>query len=292
MKSSIHYVYSSLLIPLLVTTTAKAEVLDDGQTHEITAEVASLEIRDGMAPTSVNVASPGTVSNLIAYDNSVVRNIDGNLSHVRLHDSSVFRAEGGGVTHLHVATASEATLSGGIIDHSAAYDTGRINIRGDGRYHTVSALGTFASRGKETGAAPSQVDIFAGDVGITKAKAGGVVNIHGGSIFAIDQAAGGTFNVYGGSIRQISLDRNSVTNIYGQELELSVSRFIHDSPVYLLSGVLVDGTEATAEVFHFDSVGSLNLINIPEPSSLMLFVLCGTPLLALRRSLSAQDETR
>ncbi len=284
MKSSIHYIYSSLLIPLLVTTTGQAELLDDGRTHEITATFASLEIRDGMTPTSVNVASPGKVSHLTAYDNSIVRNIDGNIPHARLHDSSVFLAEGGSVSHLHVATASEAALSGGIIDHSVAYDTGRISIRGDGHYHFVSALGTLESRGSESADAPSQVDIFAGNVGITKAKAGGVVNIHGGSIHSVDQAAGGTFNIYGGSIRHISLDRNSVTNIYGQELELSVSGFIRDSPVYLLSGFLADGAEAKAEVFHFHSVGSLNLINVPEPSSLVLFALAGTALLALQRA--------
>ena len=284
MHASHWLVYSSLLMASFVTNSGLAEVLADGQTHDINAEFASLEVRDGANPTSVDLTENGKVSHLTAYDNSFVRNLDGRLSHARFLDSSMMLAEGGNISHLHIAASSAAILSGGTIDHSTAYDAGHIEILGDGLYHFVSAVGTFESHGSETANDTSEINIFAGDVGIAKAKAGGVVNIHGGSVYIVDQGREGTFNIHGGSIRHISLDRNSVTNIYGEGLELSFSRFIHDSPTYLLSGTLADGTAATAEVFHFETAASLNLINVPESSCLVLFGLCVATLSTVKRS--------
>ncbi len=92
---------------------------------------------------------------------------------------------------------------------------------------------------------------------------GGVANIYGGSIPSYLEASGNsTVNVYGGSIDLFHRSFGGTLNIYGQNLVLAAHR---------ITGTLADGTPLDASyVEFFANGGSLNLISVPEPSTIAL----------------------
>ncbi len=105
---------------------------------------------------------------------------------------------------------------------------------------------------------------------------GGVLNIYGGSIPSYLEASGNsTVNVSGGSIDLLHRSFGGTLNIDGQNLVLGSHH---------ISGTLADGTPLDAGyVEFFANGGSLNLISVPEPSSVSLIGLGSVGVLAARR---------
>ena len=256
----------AILLVVLVSSTVRGEdrtVYDDGARHIHDATDPSVDVRNS---TQLEVVDPADIALLRVHDTSQLTMAGGQISHIHLLNASAFAFSGGDFAHLNIVGSSRAELHSGIGSHVRAYDDSTLDIYG-GDFGFVSAERLHPESNEGNG---SVVNIYGGEIGITKTYWPSTMNIFGGNIFGINPLnAGATTNVHGGNIRSFSLNNDTVTNVYGTELALEFREVIHSRRHYTLTGRLEDGSSINANVA-LPSQAELNLIVVPEPRSLRL----------------------
>ncbi|HIJ52887.1 MAG TPA: PEP-CTERM sorting domain-containing protein [Planctomycetes bacterium] len=207
--------------------------------------------------TSDGQINPGEVwSSVSIYnDGTVVDMLGGFVEQMDTYDYSMVNITAGSINSLCARNYSITNFSGGSIYGPTAFDYATVNLSGDA---SAVSLG---------------IDDF------------GTLNMNGGSIGQIGIRDSGTVNLYGGIIseRLLVLDsalESAVINVFGYNLDKTSSGGHYGyGQVY---GFWQDGTAFTIELDMSKTYSHVNLI--PEPSSILLFVL-GAVLLRKRKSL-------
>jgi hypothetical protein len=297
-------IWISALVLLLDSAVACGTSFNDGHVHDISTYITMVTVnsRSDGAATTVNVVSGASVSFMYSYDSSIVNITGGIISHIDAYNQAVTNVSGGTTAHLRVRDASTASVSGGAISQLWAYDAATISVY-DISGEQAGALGSSSSNGNVAAPTPAALNIYGGTFSATTSRALGVVNIYGGYVGGVYSFNQGVTNVYGGKgVNAASLDVDGITNIYGGSLDEvcasswgttnvfggDIRKFALGDFVYghtggilnvygqqlslsdgYLNGVLADGTAVHAPVV-LSSTGKLNLILVPEPSTLAL----------------------
>lgn len=217
---------------------------------------------------TVSFVSGGNVSNLDAYNASVVNvRSDSVIGETKIY-SSMINISGGDVIDLFADNNSIVNVSGG-------------NIRGyllSDHSGLISISGGKINQGL-TGDNNSVLNVRGGSVsGGLRSFNGSVLNISGGSGDFV-QALGGSVNLTGGRISvSLTATFGGIINIYGSGLSATLidpNYYGGTASFYSLSGALQDGTALTAEPLYIQNTtgATFHLFNaVPEPGSLALSV--------------------
>ena len=108
--------------------------LNDGGTHDISTVITDFIVVENDpcgASTTVNVHNGAVIDGIIAYDDSIITVLDGEVEVLTTWENSQVTIEGGLVQHLYARNGGNATIFGGSVDYLATiYVDGHITIYG------------------------------------------------------------------------------------------------------------------------------------------------------------------
>lgn len=201
--------------------------------------------------------------------NSTLNVASGSAGFVLLSDNAMANVSGGAITSLESMSGNAVTISGGAVDFGGTA-SGDIAIS-DG---TVNAADFFIGSG-------DSLEVSGGNVSVGNLSIfdGGTATISGGvdfdNLFIIDvSGAGSSLNLVGSDflLRFEDFDNNVFTDtpVTGQ---ITDSLFFDGISGTSLVGTLADGTEFRINEASLTDGGVINLVAVPEPSTLGLLGL-------------------
>jgi hypothetical protein len=209
------------------------------------------------------------------------------------YDASVVNISGGGVDFLHTYDSSTVNISGGGAGNWESFGETTIST------HNSSTINLYAGGGFDGGSSSyffmfdsSTLNVYGGGVGLFLiAFNPSVVNIYDGDLFSVQ--LGGTANIYGGSIGGAwpSYFRATAVNIYGYDFvyEPHWYQTQPDDPIRpeqwisRLTGIGLYNVPISI-IDLPDPATNPNIHLIPEPVTILLFVLGGIYVVRNRRN--------
>lgn len=163
---------------------------------------------------------------------------------------------------------STATLvPGGLIgSYVRLFDTSTFNMTG-GTLNSYLYLGNDSNANLSGG-------LINGDIRTDGTSHMSVIGGNSGYFIVADGSS--VVDVYGGSTLRLAVDRTAVINVYGTNL-------FKDTTTQTITGTLADGTPINASYLYQSLTGQINLITVPEPSTLILCGLSAIGLVAIAR---------
>lgn len=220
--------------------------------------VAIANVEATFAQTYVFFPNSTTINYPVSEDNSIIgfANSADYASHTNGTSPTVIVTTGGGGTFdsLYAQNSSIVNMNGGTYNYLYANDSSKVNLTG----------GTLGA-GLNT-AATSKVHISGGHVGFI--SNGSTVDWSGGTVSGnVSVLNAGTLNVFGSGLSQSLVNPNS-----------------GGFSLYVVSGALSDGTLLTNKTIGVQNGGSasLNLVNVPEASTITLSIAMLTCLICSR----------
>ena len=231
-----------LAVALVVASSATREVRGDfilWNDEQLTVDSSHAEgaLYD---QSRADIVSGGRVTNLDAYDSSMVDMSDGWVYRLYTYDESIGDISGGEVVWLYTYGSSTVDISGGVVgsDHLRAYGSSTVNLS-DG---SVSGLGVFDT---------ATANISGGSVSLVPANNSSTVNICGGSVGDLRPNDENTTYITGGLVDSLFTDDYCTVTLgarefrFGSGLTLDGERLLGTGE---LSGEWFDGTRWTIDI--------------------------------------------
>jgi len=188
----------------------------------------------------------------IYNDDTVVDMLGGFVDYMQTFDESTMNVNGGELWTLDGWESSIANIYGGNVYSISVWDYAEANLY-EGIYFT-----TIIARGQA-----------------------GTVNMNGGNVKRIGSIESGLINLKGGSVLEyLGASDSAIVNIYGYDFSYNPNAGNWDGGQ--LTGFWLDGIPFTTDLYDQGTYQHINLV--PEPTSLILFTVCGLFLMIKRES--------
>ena len=239
-----------------------------------------------VSETSTLGITGGTISQRLRLKEESTSNISGGIvTRLETSGSSFTKITNGMIGIAHLLDNSKIQVSGGVHGPFSTHDNGKFEVTG-GEFSAI-LVEDEGTLNLHNGIVNDElfadlngtVNIFGGAVDeiIAGLNDDGdenefVINIYGGDIAHINYFRFGKINLFGGTIDTM-LIRTPGVSIYGTGLTIQEL----EAPRWLLTGTLADGTDANIEITTLPSF--INLVEIPEPDTLLVVLFGGIVLL-------------
>ena len=243
-------------------------------------------VGDSLSPSSVLTVNGSSVFNLAGGSLDGSADFSGS-STLNVTSGSAGSLFGGGFVGL--SGNATANISGGSIVGLESNSGTSVNISGGNVNLGFSIGGSIAISGGDVSA--SDFNVNSGDsleisggtvvVGSLFVSSGGTATISGGvdlnNLFLIDvNGAGASLNLVGGDFRLVTEDFDNFifteTPVTGP---ITDSLFFDGISGTSLAGTLLDGTEFRINEANLSGGGVINLVAIPEPTSMTILLIAG-----------------
>ncbi len=273
---------------LVTASSGFAAVFNDGGEHTLDSFDPLVRVLDGEgeSPTTVNVVHGADIGSANVYDTSRLNISGGGVARSNFYDSSRLNVSGGAVSYVDLYDSATGTISAGELAHVNAYESSVLLISGGEISHLNyydSTRGTVLAGDISHVSAHefSVVEVFGGTYFTASSRELGVMLFYDGNVRRLTAVDNGTTNLFGGNITEYLILDGGVLNVFGTELQRSGNRVV---------GTLLNQDPIDVRVLFYS--WKLNLIIVPEPSTIILTALGALGVLPCRRRKRSSNRLR